>query len=99
MQYLVIFTPAHPAGSPDEPADFFQRELEEQAQTRVLYKEGGLREVWAREPKGSGAIVLFEANSPEHLKEMIDTFPLIQLDYARYEVLNLAPHPAFSPHP
>lgn len=98
MQYLVIFTPKQKFQSEGMPADFPQRELEEQAQTRVLYAAGGLREVWAIQPKGHGAVVLFEADSPAHLQELINTFPLIKIDYADYQILDLAPHPAFAPH-
>lgn len=40
-------------------------------------------------------MVLFEANSAEHLEQIIQTFPLIKADYADYQVWDLAPYPAF----
>lgn len=96
MQYLVIFSPEQEYGSEGAPADFLEIELQEQAQTRVLYGDGSLRQVWALQPKGSGAAVIFEANSPEHLESVIRSFPLIKVGYSGYQVFQLAPHPAFA---
>lgn len=96
MQYLVIFTPKQKFETDGVPSDFPQRELEEEGQAQVLYAEGGLRQVWALDTKNRGAAVLFEAESPEHLQKMIDSFPLIKIDYADYQVLPLAPYPAFA---
>jgi len=95
MQYLVIFTPKEQFGTDGMPADFAETELKEQAQVRVLYAGGGARQVWALETKTRGGLILFEAESPAHLQEMIDSFPLIKADYADYRVLPLAPHAAF----
>ena len=99
MQFIVIFTPKRAFAAQGLPADFPELERQEQAQTRVLYRDGSLRQVWALEPKGRGAAVLFEARSPEHLQQVIGTFPLIKADYAEAEVFQLAPHPAFTPQP
>ena len=95
MQYLVIFTPKHAAGSSGPPADFAEQEEKEERQAQVLYKQGGLRQLWAIDSKDRGAVVLFEADSPDHLQTMIDSFPLIQVDYAEYKIYLLAPYPAF----
>ncbi len=95
MQFFVLFMPKKEFATKGVPADFQEVELQEQEQTRALYGKGSLREVWAVEPKGQGAAVLFEADSPEHLEEIIHTFPLIKVDYADYQVSQLAPHPAF----
>lgn len=97
MQFFVIFTPKQAFQAQGMPADFPGVERQEQAQTRVLYSDGSLRQVWALEPKGRGAAVLFEARSPEHLQQVINTFPLIKADYADAMVFQLAPHPAFTP--
>ena len=91
MQYLVIFTPK--PGPP--PADFAQKDAEEEAQARVLYKEGGLRQAWALARTERGAAVVFEASSPEDLQRMIDSFPLVQAAYCDYQVHALAPYPGF----
>lgn len=95
MQYLVIFTPKQKFEAAGMPSDFMRMKLEEQAQAQVLYAEGGLRQVWALDTKSKGAAVLFEAGSSTHLQEMIDSFPLIKVDYADYQVFPLAPYPAF----
>lgn len=95
MQFFALFTPKQKFATEGMPADFAEVELQEQAQTRVLYGHGSLREAWAVEPKGRGAAVLFEADSPEHLEQIIRTFPLIKVEYADYQVSRLAPHPAF----
>ncbi|MEH1900667.1 MAG: muconolactone Delta-isomerase family protein [Nostoc sp.] len=96
MQYLVIFTPNKKFETDGVPSDFAETELKEQAQVRVLYAGGGARQVWALDTKTRGGVILFEAESPEHLQEMIDSFPLIKADYADYQILPLAPHAAFS---
>lgn len=91
MQYLVIFKP-EPGPAPD---DFAERDIEEEAQARVLYQEGGLRQAWALAPPERGAAVLFEAASTDDLQRMIDSFPLIQKRYAGYQIHPLAPYPGF----
>jgi len=99
MQFFVVFTPKKQFATEGVPADFPQLEVKEQAQTRVLYGDGSLRQVWALAPKGRGGVVLFEADSPEHLEQIIHTFPLIKVDYADYQVWELAPYAAFVPTP
>lgn len=96
MQYFVIFTPKKKFAAEGMPADFMELEMKEQAQAQVLYGEGGLRQVWALDTKEKGAAVLFEATSLDHLQQMIDSFPLIEVDYADYHILPLAPYPAFA---
>ncbi len=96
MQYFVIFTPKKKFATKGMPADFMEMEIKEQAQAQVLYAEGGLRQVWALDTMEKGAAVLFEATSPDHLQQMIDSFPLIEVDYADYQALPLAPYPAFA---
>lgn len=45
MQYLVIFTPMKKFATEGMPSDFMEKEEQEQAQVRVLYAGGGLRQV------------------------------------------------------
>ena len=106
MQYLVIFSPKKKLQTEGRPADFAKQEIQEQAQTRVLYAGGGLRQVWAhvdgqapegQTPKILGAVCLFEAESPNHLQKMIHSFPLVQKDYAEFQIMALQPHAAFLP--
>jgi len=99
MQFFAVFTPKKKFATEGMPADFPQLEMQEQAQVRTLYSEGNLRQVWALPPKGRGGVVLFEADSAEHLERIIHTFPLIKADYADYQVWDLAPYPAFMATP
>ena len=99
MEYLIIFTPKKRFETEGTPPDFPEREREEEDQAQVLYGEGGLRQVWALDVKTKGAAVLFEAGSPGELQAMIDSFPLIKVDYADYQVWPLAPYPAFARKP
>ena len=62
---------------------------------KALYAEGTARQIWAVDTKDRGAVVLFEADSPEHLQGKIDSFPLVQAGYARYDIYPLVPYPAF----
>lgn len=97
MQYLVIFSPKQKFQTDGMPSDFMEMELKEQAQVRVLYAEGSLRQVWAQVPKTHGGVILFEAESPQHLQEKIDSFPLVKADYADFQSVPLQPHAAFMP--
>jgi len=97
MQYLVIFTPKKEFATKGVPSDFMDKEQQEQAQVRVLYASGGLRQVWAQVPRTHGGVVLFEANSSEHLQEMINSFPLIKANYADPQIVPLQQHAAFMP--
>ena len=96
MQYLVIFTPKEKFESEGIPSDFVKLEKEEEEQAQVLYTEGGPRQVWTLDIKSKGAAGLFEADSPSNRQKMIDTFPLIKVDYADYRILPLAPYPGFA---
>jgi len=97
MQYLVIFTPKKQFATEGLPSDFMEKEQQEQAQVRELYAGGGLRQVWAQVPRTNGGVVLFEAESPEHLQGMIHSFPLIKANYADPQIVPLQQHAAFMP--
>ena len=99
MQYLVVFTPNKKFATEGMPADFAEKELQEQAEVRVQYAGGGARQVWALKDgdKILGGVILYEAESREHVQEMIDSFPLLKADYAEAQVHTLAPHAAFKP--
>ncbi len=97
MQYLVIFSPKIKFATMGMPSDFVDKELEEEAQVRVLYANGGLRQVWAQVPRTHGGAILFEADSSEHLKEMINSFPLMKANYADAQIVALQQHAAFMP--
>ena len=97
MQYLVIFTPKQKFHTEGVPSDFMDKEKKEQEQVRELYAGGGLRQVWAKVPRTKGGVVLFEADSPDDLNDMIRSFPLIKADYADPEIVPLQQHAAFMP--
>ena len=97
MQYLVTFTPKKEFATKGLPQDFPEKEQQEQAQVRVLYAGGGLRQVWAQVPRTNGAVVLFEAASAEHLEQMIQSFPLVKANYADAQTMPLQEHAAFMP--
>ena len=75
--------------------------MEEQAEVRVQYTGGSLRQVWALESPSRdqilGGVILYEAESPSALQGLIDHFPLVKADYAKYEIFPIAPHAAFKP--
>ena len=96
MQYFVIFTPKQQVGTTGMPSDFSQLLLEEEARAKDLYMEGLLRQSWVLGKRDHGAACLFEAESPKHLQEIIDSFPLIKADYSDTQVFPLAPDPAFA---
>ena len=96
MQYLVVFTPKQKFGSAEMPSDFPQLLLKEEARAKDLYMEGLLRQSWVLGKRDHGAAVLFEAESSEHLQEIIDSFPLIKANYSDAQVFPLTPDPAFA---
>lgn len=95
MQYLVTFAKKK-YETEGMPSDFPEQERKEQEQAQVLYTEGALRQVWALDTKTKGAACIFEAGSRNDLQEMIDSFPLIKVDYVDYQIFPLAPYPGFA---
>ncbi len=63
MQYLVILSPNKKFATTGMPPDVMDKEQQKQAQVRVLYANGGLRQVWAQVPRTHGGVILFEADS------------------------------------
>lgn len=97
MQYLVIFTPKQKFGAEGIPEGSPALELKpELIKAQVLYKEEGLRQVWALDTESKGAVVLFEAESPEHLHTMLGAFPLVKAEDADCQILPLASYPTLT---
>ncbi len=96
MQFIVTFTPHPRFADTGPPDDFMDKEMEERHQAKVLYNQGSIRQLWALSGGEEGAVVLFEAESREHLQPVIDTFPFVELEYCQYVVRQLAPYPFFS---
>lgn len=99
MQAIVMFSLKKKFETEGMLHDFMEQELREQAQVRALYAEGGLRQVWAKVPRTLGGVILFEADTQKHLQQMIDGFPLVQAEYADYQITPLQPHAALMPNP
>lgn len=96
MQFIVVFHPKETFKTQGLPQDFAEVEHAEQVQAKALYKSGDLRQIWALKEEGKGAVGLFEAASQEELQAMIASFPMVQKDYADYEVSPLGPFEAFA---
>ena len=96
MQYFVVFTPKKRFEIVGMPADFPHLLPQEEARAKELYGEGLLRQSWVLGKRDKGAACLFEAQSPKHLQEIIDSFPLIRASYSDYEIFPLAPDPVFA---
>ena len=96
MQYLVVFTPKKRFEVVGVPSDFTELLPLEEARAKELYGEGTLRQSWVVGKREKGAACLFEADSPKHLQEMIDSFPLIKASYSDYEIFPFAPDPVFA---
>lgn len=95
MQYLVIFNPkaAPPPGAPSPEAAAKLRA--EQARGRVLYGQGGLRQSWEIATDRHGAVCLFEADSPEHLRTMVESFPEVAAGAVETQTIPLKPDGAY----
>ncbi len=63
--------------------------------SKDLYMEGLLLQAWALGARDRGA-VLFEAESPEHLQEIIGSFAPIEANCSNTQVFPLTPDPAFA---
>lgn len=96
MQFLVLFTPKPQFATDGPPSDFKELHTKELARAKVLYGEGHLRQTWVMGEEKKGAACLFEADSPKHLQEMVDSFPLVEADYADTQIVPLAPDPVFA---
>ncbi|TPG16745.1 hypothetical protein EAH87_13945 [Sphingomonas koreensis] len=96
VQFIVVFQPKAEFKIEGPPSDFAQVEQAEQIQAKALYKRGGLRASWALKREGKGAVGLFEAASEDELRSMIESFPMVQKDYADHEVFPLGPFEAFA---
>lgn len=95
-QYLVIFTTKKKFETEGMPADFKERHQEQLVQGQVLYAQGVLRQSWELDSKQRGAVCIFEADSPEHLQGMIDSFPNVPIGYVDYQAFPLKPDPAYT---
>ena len=96
MQFIVVFQPREQFQTEGFPADFAEVELAEQVQAKALYKSGVARQLWALKTERKGAIGLFEAASDDELHEIINSFPMVQNEYADHMVFPVGPFAAFA---
>ena len=96
MQFIVVFQPREQAVKAAAPAEVAQVEQAEQVQARALYKRGDIRQIWALQREGKGAVGLFEAASREDLDALVASFPMVQKRYAAHEVFPLGPFEPFA---
>ena len=78
-------------------ADFAPHIPNETQQARTLYTEGFVRQIWRRDDM-AGACILWEADSEERVREMLNTLPLVKAGMLEIvSVIPLKPYPGFGP--
>jgi muconolactone delta-isomerase len=75
---------------------FASRAPQEVAQARVLYAEGFFRQLWHRADV-PGACLLVEADSESHVREKLNTLPLVQAGMLEISIIPLKPYSGFCP--
>lgn len=83
MQVLAIVRRRTEAYSEEQFAPVLEPEAEA---IRALYARGTVRNVWSRED-ALGAVVLLEADSLEHARSVVASFPLVERGMAAVEML------------
>jgi muconolactone delta-isomerase len=63
---------------------------------RDLYSEGSIRQLWHR-ADGSGACVLWEAESEDQLKKILGSLPFVRAGVVDVSVFALRPYRGFGP--
>ena len=64
--------------------------LNEVHQAWKLYKDGFIRDIYFRQDR-PGVAIIAEADSVEHAKQLLDTFPLSQANLIDWQVIPLGP--------
>jgi muconolactone delta-isomerase len=96
MQFLVIGKPQQQPADSGPSQEMKRLSVEEFARTREYYAKGLLRNIWRLEGQ-RGAVCLFEADSMEHLQELVAEYPLVRLGFVHPEIFTLAPYPGLGP--
>jgi muconolactone delta-isomerase len=89
MQFLVVARPKADFAVDELPPELLHSERET---ARSLYIDSKIRQIWhcADAP---GAVLIFEAQSDEHLQEILRTFPLA--DHLNALIIPLKPYGGF----
>ena len=78
-------------------AEFAPYVPDETQQARALYAEGFLRQIWRRDDL-PGACILWEADTEEHVRELLNRLPLFRAAMLEIVALiPLRPYPGFGP--
>ena len=64
--------------------------LNEVHQAWTLYKDGFIRDIYFRQDR-PGVAIIAEADSVEHAKQLLDTFPLSQANLIDWQIIPLGP--------
>jgi muconolactone delta-isomerase len=92
MQFLVLGKPQQKLMDNGSSEEVKRLRVEESEKTREYYSKGLLRNIWLLGDH-KGVICLFEADSIEHLNELVAEYPFIKHGYIRPETFTLAPYP------
>ena len=95
MEYLVIFNPKAPPAPGDPSPEAAAALRAEQAPGRVLYGQGGLRQSWEIDTERRGAVCLFEADSVDHVRQMVESFPQVASGAVETQTVPLKPDGAY----
>lgn len=94
MQYLVVVQMKQQfVDTP--PSDLSEVLANEKAQGRALYGSGDLRQSWKIESDRPGVVCLYEAESPERLQALLDTYEMIKKGYTDVLSIKLKPDSAY----
>ena len=77
-------------------ADFAARRDAEVAQAQVLYAAGFIRQIWHRADI-AGACMLIEADNEQHVREQLNTLPLVAAGMLELTIIPLKPYAGFCP--
>ncbi len=78
-------------------ADFAPHIPDEMQQARALYAEGSVRQIWRRDDL-PGACILWEADSEQSVREMLNRLPLVRAGMLEIiALIPLKPYPGFGP--
>jgi muconolactone delta-isomerase len=94
MQFFVFGKPQEAfINNPSSPE---VRELvaSEFAKSREYYSKGYLRHIWVL-GDNKGALCLFEADSLEHVTELVAGYPMQREGYVHHEIYLMEPYPGF----
>ena len=92
MQFLTISQRS--AGASGEACAALREE--ESSRARTLYLEGHIRHIWHRGDV-SGACLLWEADSEDQVREMLNTLPFVRANLLEVTVIPLKPFAANVP--